>query len=392
LYNPAILITLLTNETRKEIPMKYDLIIIGSGSVGAAAGYYATRAGQNVLMIDAHMPPHTEGSHHGDTRLMRHAYGEGERYVPLVLRAQALWDELAQISGEPVFERTGVVNLGPSDSQFLATVEQSARQFSLNLERLDAAAIMKRWPEINVPEDYIGLFEAESGVLRSELAIKTWIALAKEAGCAQLFNCPVTAITHNDDGVTVETPEGPYSANRLLVSAGTWVSRLVPGLPVQPVRKVFSWFQADGRYSHQNHFPAFTGELPDGDQFYGFPSEKDALKIGKHNGGQVISSPEERKPFGAYPGDGSEAFKFLRNVLPGIGGLLHGAACTYDNTPDEDFIIDTLPGHDNTLLITGLSGHGFKFASVLGEIAAQFSLQIDPPFDLTPFSLSRFSR
>lgn len=138
--------------------MKYDLIIIGSGSVGAAAGYYATRAGQNVLMIDAHMPPHTEGSHHGDTRLMRHAYGEGERYVPLVLRAQALWDELAQISGEPVFERTGVVNLGPSESSFLANVEQSARQFNLNLERLDAAAVMKRWPEIQVPEGYIGLF------------------------------------------------------------------------------------------------------------------------------------------------------------------------------------------------------------------------------------------
>jgi N-methyl-L-tryptophan oxidase len=84
--------------------------------------------------------------------------------------------------------------------------------------------------------------------------------------------------------------------------------------------------------------------LPNGDQFYGFPSEKDALKIGKHNGGQAISSPEERKPFGAFPQDGSEAFSFLRTILPGVGGLLYGAACTYDNTPDEDFIIDTLPG------------------------------------------------
>lgn len=96
--------------------MKYDLIIIGSGSVGAAAGYYATRAGLNVLMIDAHMPPHQQGSHHGDTRLIRHAYGEGEKYVPLVLRAQTLWDELAQHNEEPVFVRSGVVNLGPANS------------------------------------------------------------------------------------------------------------------------------------------------------------------------------------------------------------------------------------------------------------------------------------
>ena len=106
--------------------MKYDLIIVGSGSVGAAAGYYATRAGLKVLMTDAHLPPHQEGSHHGDTRLIRHAYGEGERYVPLVLRAQALWDQLETESGEPVCERSGVINRGPAHSESLNTVAKSA--------------------------------------------------------------------------------------------------------------------------------------------------------------------------------------------------------------------------------------------------------------------------
>lgn len=371
--------------------MKYDLIIIGSGSVGAAAGYYASRAGLKVLMTDAHMPPHKEGSHHGDTRLIRHAYGEGERYVPLVLRAQALWDELASESGEQVFERTGVINLGPASSEFLRNVGESARRWNLDVETLDATAVMARWPEIRVPDDYIGLFESQSGVLRSELAIKTWINLAREAGCAQLFNCPVTAIHHHEDGVTIDTADGEYSGSKLLVSAGTWVSQLVPNLPVQPVRKIFAWHQADGRYSRKNNFPAFTGELPNGDQFYGFPAEDDALKIGKHNGGQVISSPEERVPFGSIASDGSESFSFLRNVLPGIGGCLYGASCTYDNSPDEDFIIDTLPGHPDTLLITGLSGHGFKFAPVLGELAVSFAQDSVFPLDITPFSLARFN-
>lgn len=370
--------------------MQYDLIIIGSGSTGAAAGYYARRAGLNVLMTDAHTPPHQEGSHHGNTRLIRHAYGEGERYVPLVLRAQALWDELATLSGEAVFERTGVINLGPANSTFLSNVANSARQFQLNVEEMDAPAIMARWPEIRVPDDYRGIFEPASGVLRSELAIETWIRLAREAGCAQLFNCPVTAIHHHPDGVTIDTADGSYSGKKLLVSAGTWVTRLLPDLPVQPVRKIFAWFQADGRYSTKNHFPAFTGELPNGDQFYGFPAEDNELKIGKHNGGQFISAPEERTPFGAVATDGSESFSFLRNVLPGIGGCLHGASCTYDNTTDEDFIIDTLPGHPETLLISGLSGHGFKFAPVLGEIATQFAQGEPPAFDLTPFSLARF--
>ncbi len=371
--------------------MNYDLIIIGSGSVGAAAGFYATRAGLNVLMTDAHLPPHQEGSHHGDTRLIRHAYGEGERYVPLVLRAQELWDQLVAESGETVFERTGVINLGPAHSTFLANVAQSAQRWNLAVEKLDAPSLMARWPEITVPEDYIGLFEADSGVLRSELAIKTWIRLAQEAGCAQLFNCPVTALHTTDDGVSIDTPEGTFSGKKVLISSGTWVKQLVPGLPVQPVRKVFAWFQADGRYSTKNRFPAFTGEMADGSQYYGFPAEDNELKIGKHNGGQVFNEASERVPFGAVASDGSECFKFLRQFLPGIGGCLYGASCTYDNSPDEDFIIDTLPGHPNALLVTGLSGHGFKFAPVLGEIATQFAQGESSKFDLTPFSLARFA-
>ncbi|HGC6388975.1 TPA: N-methyl-L-tryptophan oxidase [Cronobacter dublinensis] len=371
--------------------MEYDLIIIGSGSTGAAAGYYATRAGLNVLMTDSAHPPHQEGSHHGDTRLIRHAYGEGERYVPLVLRAQALWDELQELGGERIFERTGIINLGPADSEFLANVADSAARWQLPLEKMTGDEVMARWPEIRLPENYLGLFEPDSGVLRSEKAIATYIRLAEEAGCAQLFNCPVSDIETTKDGVRVTTADGVYHARKALISAGTWVSRLVPGLPVTPVRKIFAWYQADGRYSTNNRFPAFTGEMPNGDQFYGFPAENNELKIGKHNGGQVISRPEERVPFGAVASDGAEAFPFLRNFLPGIGGCLYGASCTYDNTPDEDFIIDTLPDAPNVLLVTGLSGHGFKFAPVLGEIAAQFAAGKPFDVDLTSFSLARFS-
>lgn len=204
--------------------MQYDLIIIGSGSVGAAAGYYARRAGLNVLMTDAHQPPHQEGSHHGSSRLIRHAYGEGEKYVPLVLRAQQLWDELAEISGEAVFERTGVINLGPASSAFLANVAASARAFQLEVEELDAQAVMQRWPEIRLPDDYRAIFEPASGVLRSELAVETWIRLAREAGCAQLFNCPVSAIHHHADG----SPSIPSTVNIMVKSC--W-SAPAPGSP-----------------------------------------------------------------------------------------------------------------------------------------------------------------
>lgn len=371
--------------------MQYDLIIIGSGSVGAAAGFYATRAGLKVLMTDSAHPPHQQGSHHGETRLIRHAYGEGEIYVPLVLRAQALWDELQSLTEARIFQRSGVINLGPAQSDFLRNVAQSARRWQLPLESLNAQQLMARWPEFSVPEDYIGLFEPDSGVLYSEAAIANYIRLAEEAGCAQLFNCAVTAIEPQAQGVRVVTEDGDYEGRKVLISAGTWVKKLVPGLPVTPVRKVFAWYQADGRYSTNNHFPAFAGEMANGDQYYGFPAENNELKIGKHNGGQLINAAEERKPFGAVATDGAEAFPFLRQHLPGIGGCLYGASCTYDNSPDEDFIVDTLPDCPQAMIVTGLSGHGFKFASVLGEIASQFAADKLIEFDLTPFSLARFN-
>ncbi|MBD3708130.1 N-methyl-L-tryptophan oxidase [Klebsiella pneumoniae] len=260
--------------------------------------------------------PTEEGSHHGSSRLIRHAYGEGEKYVPLVLRAQQLWDELAEISGEAVFERTGVINLGPASSAFLANVAASARAFQLEVEELDAQAVMQRWPEIRLPDDYRAIFEPASGVLRSELAVETWIRLAREAGCAQLFNCPVSAIHHHADGITIDTLDGEYHGKNCW-SAPALGHPPASGPPYPAgTQGVRLGTEADGRYSSKNHFPAFTGELPNGDQYYGFPAEDNELKIGKHNGGQPISTPQERVAFGAVASDGSESFPFLRNVLP----------------------------------------------------------------------------
>ncbi|WP_145476101.1 N-methyl-L-tryptophan oxidase [Yersinia similis] len=370
--------------------MNYDLIVIGSGSVGSAAGYYASQAGLNVLMIDSAMPPHQAGSHHGETRIMRHAYGEGEKYVPLVLRAQALWDQLAAQTGEKLFQACGVINLGPDNSTFLQNVQRSAQQYDLPVETLNSTQIREKWPVFTVPDNYIGVFEPRSGYLHSELAVKTLIKAVTEAGCGILFNCPVTAIESHHAGVDVVTIDGTYSATKVVVTAGTWVKELLPTLPVTPVRKVFSWHQADGRYSEANHFPAFTVETPDNILYYGFPAQNDALKLGKHHGGQPIESAAQRKPFGRYAEDGTEVFSFLRHFLPGVGVCLRGEACSYDMSPDEDFIIDTLPEDERIMVVSGLSGHGFKFATALGEVAALFAQDKPSPIDISAFSLARF--
>lgn len=150
-------------------------------------------------------------------------------------------------------------------------------------------AVMQRWPEIRLPDDYRAIFEPASGVLRSELAVETRIRLAREAGCAQLFNCPVSAIHHHADGITIDTLDGEYHGKNCW-SAPAPVTRLLPDLLIQPVRKVFARTVPMAVTAAKNHFPAFTGELPNGDQYYGFPAEDNELKIGKHNGGQPIST------------------------------------------------------------------------------------------------------
>ncbi|ADP12223.1 N-methyltryptophan oxidase [Erwinia sp. Ejp617] len=371
--------------------MVYDLIVVGSGSVGAAAGWYATQAGLKVLMIDAHHPPHREGSHHGESRLIRYAYGEGADYVPMILRARQLWHQLEQESGERVMQRSGVLNLAPHHSEFIHNVKRTAEQFQLEVQILDDAGIVQRWPQFAVPKGYIGVFEPAAGYLKAEIAVKSWIRMAQEAGCAQLFNCPVTHIETQNGLQTVTTADGVYQAKKLLLSAGTWVKTLCPRLPITPMRKVFAWHQADGRYSENNQFPAFAVQMPDGNHYYGFPADNNAIKMGKHEGGQPIDSPAGRKPFGSLASDGSELLTFIRQFLPGVGVCLRGESCTYDNSPDGDFIIDTLPDEPDRMVISGLSGHGFKFASVLGEIAAQFAQEKQSEFDLTPFSLSRFA-
>lgn len=369
----------------------YDLIIVGTGSVGAATGYYAAQKGLDVLEIDAHTPPHTEGSHHGETRIIRHAYGEGGAYVPMVLRAQELWNELASMTDRPIFEATGVLNAGPADSEFLRTVRETADSYQLPVDEYNGQTVREKWPSWNLPVDYRVLVERGAGVLHSQNAIKTYIELAKKLGVTQLFNNRVVRLdSDSDDNVAVVTEQGMYTGRRVVVTAGTWVKELIPDLPVQPTRKVFAWFEAESELAAKNGFPAYTIEDRDGTQFYGFPATNGTIKIGRHQGGQPITSPTERVPFGEVGTDVDEVNQMTDMFLSGVGSIAHGESCTYDMSPDGDFIVDQAPRFENITVVSGLSGHGFKFASVLGEILAQEAAGIDVPFDLAPFRLKRF--
>ena len=375
--------------------MDADIVVVGAGSVGLAAGFFLAQRGARVVLVDEGEPPHTLGSHHGSTRLTRTAYGEGAAYIPLLLRARTLWRELEQLSGELLFEPCGVLNLGVADSPFLAQAALSAAQYGLALEPQTAAGIETRWPGWRLPPEWRGGYEPEAGVLYCERALAAWHRLGKEGGARLLAGQAVTGLRVRPGRVEVERADGSrLSAAKALVCAGQRVAPLLAQLgltlPLQRVRKTFAWYEADpGRYGPEV-FPGFSAVLADA-IYYGFPTLEGAgLKLGRHDGGQLMAPGEPLAPFGAFEEDRAELDAFVQARLPGVGEFIEGKTCHYIRTPDEHFILDRHPEHDQVYFASACSGHGFKFAGVLGELFAHWMLDGDPGFDLAPFRQARF--
>ncbi|WP_256760924.1 N-methyl-L-tryptophan oxidase [Cohnella sp. WQ 127256] len=372
----------------------YDVIVVGAGSMGISAGYELARRGLRTLLIDAFDPPHQMGSHHGESRLIRHAYSGGPAYVKMALRADERWLELEKLTGEKLLERSGVLNLyDPAQYSYDDRIQDTI-DHGVITESLNASQIRERWSGVQVPESYRAMYETNAGYLFSERCIAAYKKLALQSGVTLLTHTVVTKIIAEKSFVSVSTKEDEFIAHKVIVSAGAWFRSFASliDLPIKAVRKVVGWFEPSDSSFDAGVFPGFTvGDSSGG--YYGFPSIGGAgVKIGRHDTGVDWQEGEVLAPFGAYPEDEDDLRSTLESFLPGAAGkLLQGAACKYEMTPDEHFIIDTHPEHPNILLAGGFSGHGFKFASVVGEMLAD---QIELGRwgqDVQLFSASRFS-
>jgi N-methyl-L-tryptophan oxidase len=370
----------------------FDAIVIGAGTMGMAAGYFLAKNRVNTLLIDAFDPPHTNGSHHGDTRIIRHAYGEGRQYVPLVLRAHTLWRELEQECNRRLFHQTGVLSVGMQDSKFIHNVITSAQKFSLPLHVLTADEIHDQWPGISIPDGFVGCLETASGVLLSEECIRAYRRLAVEYGAKLLCNTRVNDITFLQNGVSIRTNEAYYTADKLIVCSGAWSGKIMFSLNLllQPLRKVVAWFEANETLYNSNVFPAFIFDLKD-EHYYGFPSFGGCgIKIGRHDGGQPVDPDQINREFGIYLEDERDVRRFLQSYMPyAAGKLKQGRVCLYTRTPDDHFIIDRHPEYSHVTIAAGFSGHGFKFASVVGEILCDLTIKGHTEHDISMFSIRR---
>ncbi|SET25982.1 N-methyl-L-tryptophan oxidase [Paenibacillus sp. NFR01] len=361
--------------------------------MGISAGYELARRGVKTLLIDAFDPPHTEGSHHGDTRLIRHAYSGDPAYIDLALRADLLWQEAEQLSGAELLVRSGVLNLADRAVYSFGSRLAESEKRKVRVEHLDAVEIRRRWPALTIPESFAAMYEPDAGYLYSERCIAAYRRLALEYGAELLTNTAVVNLTAREGSVTVQTAKGDYHGASAILSAGAWFSALEPfvHLPIKPVRKVVGWFDSAPDFAAGN-FPGFTLGAEEGG-YYGFPGIGGAgLKIGRHDTGQEWKLGDTLAPFGSEAGDEGDLRRVLEAYMPGAAGrLLKGSVCKYEHTPDEDFIIDRHPVHPNVLIAGGFSGHGFKFSSVVGEILADLTTYGATSHNIQPFSIARFT-
>ncbi|KKK35038.1 methyltryptophan oxidase [Salinicoccus sediminis] len=372
----------------------YDVIVVGAGAMGMAAGYYLSQKGIGTLMIDAFDPPHENGSHSGDTRIIRHACGEGPEYAPLGLRSQELWDELQGKTSESLFRKTGVLTFGKKGSEFVEQAVTSGRRYDMNIEALSADEIMGRWPGITLPEDNIGCYEPDAGVLFAGNCIRAFRRLALENGAELMTDSPVTSIDVETDSVRISTRDGVFTADKLIITAGAWNKKILSYLDleiaIQPSRRVIGWFDSEDRLYAADKFPGFICDMPGG-TFYGFPSiEGTGVKVGCFDNG-VDGAPEYmNREFGAYGEDEADLRYFLGEYMPQANGKLNvGKTCMFTNTPDEDFVIDLHPEYDHIAIAAGFSGHGYKFSSVVGEILSALVTKGGTSRDISSFSAGR---
>jgi sarcosine oxidase len=373
--------------------MMYDVIVAGVGGMGSATCWQLARRGATVLGLERFDIPHAMGSSHGLNRIIRLAYFEHPDYVPLLRRAYALWRETETSWGEQLLFVTGGLDIGPPESRTVTGSLEACRLHDLPHELLDAAEINRRFPGYRVPAGHVGVFQGDGGFVASERAIIAHASLAMAAGAEIRGREPILSWARVAGGVEVTTPKGRYTARRLVLSTGAWIGDHVPALAkaAVPERQVLGWFAPKTPAHYRpDAFPVSNALFDEGHVYqfpvWGVPGFKIGLYHHLNETGHADALP--REPNAA---DEAALRRFLARYFPGADGpTLSLRACLFTNTPDEHFVVDTLPGAPEIVVASPCSGHGFKFSSVMGEILADLALDGGTRHDIGLFSLRRF--
>ena len=372
----------------------FDVIVVGLGANGSSALYHLSKTDKKVLGIDRFTPPHTHGSSHGQSRITRQAYHENPLYVPFVKEAYNLWYDLERISGKKLLLETGGVMLGNQDAAVIKGAILSAETYNVAYDYLTPAELQQRYPVFKPSENTVAVVEKKAGILFPEDCITTYLEQAQAKGAGINLDETVLSITPKNNLVEIVASKGTYLTQKVIVSAGAWVGKLLPelNLPLTVERQVLHWFRNKDTkiqpYLQPDKLPVYIWEYLPKQMFYGFPDLGDGMKIALHHAGKLIEPDDLTQDVAGQEISGMKAV--IDQYFNMDAEYNYSAVCMFTNTPDEDFIIDYYPGNENIIVASPCSGHGFKFSSLTGKILSDMATGEKVNFDLSPFRIARF--
>jgi len=376
--------------------MGHDVAVIGLGGMGSAILAHCAARGASVIGLEQFTPAHDLGASHGKTRMIRKAYFEDSAYVPLVLRAYELWRELERTAGKKILRTTGVLSVGEEASEIIQGTRRAASEHDLPVESLSQREVKARYPTLELWKDEVALFEIDGGVLDPERAVRAHLKLAESKGAEMRFGVAMESWHATDRGFELRLSDGArITANKLVLALGPWFQETLEslGVRVRVQRNIQAWFLPGTHAYDAPAFPAFLLNrrgLPA--PLYGFPDFGDGVKAAFHRWGDLTEARHLNREINVAR-DVQAIAEAMEQWMPGGAMTLREAKpCMYTLTPDENFVIDHHPDHRNLILCGGFSGHGFKFAPVVGEIAAELALDGESRHGIKFLSLRRFQR
>lgn len=359
--------------------------------MGSAAMMAVAKRGYRVCGIEQFHTAHARGSSHGQTRIIRKAYFEHPDYMPLIDRAYEAWQALGSEINENLIHTTGMIVSGPPNSDCIRGVEACYDAHPLPHDKLKAGESRRYFPQFSFPDNFIVYHDPLAGYLQPEKCVSAITAMAVQNGAHPFVNETVLSWQNLPDHVEITTNIRTIAADKLVVAAGAWAHGLlaIPGLHLDIWRKPVFWYTSSHIHDYQTSFPIFFVEF-DGGGFYGFPAiDESGLKVAEHTRAELVAHPDEldREP---GPDDEAPILNFLDRMLPDfIPQRTQFSVCMYTMTADGHFILDRHPKYKNIVVGAGFSGHGFKFAPVIGEVLADLALNgaTDVPVDL--FGINR---
>ncbi len=370
----------------------HEYIVLGLGGLGSGAAYWLSRrAGKEVLGLEQFELGHVRGESQDHSRIIRLSY-HTPAYVRLAKRAYQAWGELEAESGEPCVLTTGGLDFAPRNSAIpLDSYSDSMLAEGVEFEHLDAGEIMRRWPAFRLSDDVHGLYQAESGIAMAAKANAAHQRMAREHGATIRDRAPVTSIRSTGGEVEVVAGGTALRCRRLVIAAGPWsntaLGYLGLHLPLEVTQEQVSYFSSPHLKDFQpGRFPVFI--WMDDPCYYGFPVfGEPATKLAQDAGGKPVTA--DSRSFEPDPENFRRVETWAKRYLPtALGPVLYTKTCLYTLTPDRDFVIDRVPGHENVFIAIG-AGHAFKFASVIGRVLSELALDGRTPSDLSAFSIER---